>query len=196
MISLCCLLGVAGSLMSQNLSGGLILGFNTSQVDGDADGGFRQIGPVLGGFVNYPLTQKMDLQTELIFEQLGSVSKGRFFAIRTSHISVPILATFPLDIDLGDEKRRLAFQAGPVIGILLGAKDGVSGTDFSTVYRQTDLRVQAGAGYHVSNRWELVLRYGYSVYSFLKGGANPTYLRPGAPGLYHHYVQFSFRYGL
>lgn len=180
----------------QNLDGGIVFGFNASQVDGDADGGFRQVGPVLGGYVSYPISSRMDLQAELIFEQLGSVSKGRFFAIRTSHISLPLLLTYPLEIDLGEEKRQLAFQAGPVIGTLLGAKDGVSGTDFSTVYRNFDLRVLAGAGYQFKNRWNVFLRYGYSIISFLKGGNTPTYLRPGAPGLYHKYVQFSLQYDL
>ena len=181
---------------SQNLSGGIIFGLNASQVDGDSDGGFRQVGPVLGGYVSYPLSDKLQLQPEIIFEQLGSVSKGRFFAIRTSHISVPVLLSYPIEIELEDGNRQLELQAGPVIGILLGAKDGVSGEDFSTTYRSTDIRAVAGGTYQIAERWKLSLRYGYSVISFLKTGTNPNILRPGAPGLYHHYVQLSFRYGL
>lgn len=194
-VCLLTLLGVC-HLSGQNLSGGIVLGFNTSQVDGDSDGGFRQIGPAVGAYVSYPLSDRMHLQPEILFEQLGSVSKGRFFAIRTSHISVPILLTFPLELDLGDRGQEIELQVGPVVGILLGAKDAVSGTDYSAVYRNPDFRMVAGAGFGLSDRWQALLRYGYSLISFLPGGTTNSFIRPGAAGLYHHYVHLSFRYRL
>lgn len=190
------LLSSLSLLSAQNLSGGLVLGFNASQVDGDNDGGFRQIGPSVGGFVQYGLGDRLVLQPEIVFEQLGSVAKGGGFGIRTTHISVPILLSTEIPIDFGDGDREVIVQAGPVIGILLGAKDIFTGVDFSPAYRNSDLRAVAGIGLGFSERWSVVGRYGYSIISFLGAGSRPAYLRTGAPGLFHHYVNFSLRYHL
>ena len=166
-------------VVGQNFSGGLVLGFNASQVDGDNDGGFRQIGPSVGGFVQYELGDKLLLQPEIVFEQLGSVAKGGGFGIRTTHISIPIMLSTEIPIDFGDGDRNITLQAGPVKGNLLGAKDNFRGTDNSDTYRKPDLRAAAGASWQFSDRWALVGRYGYSVISFLDGGSRPAYLRTG-----------------
>ena len=68
-----CLLG--GLANAQNLNGGIAIGLNGSQVDGDADLGFRKAGLSIGGYVQYSLGESLNLRPEIRFEQLGSRSK-------------------------------------------------------------------------------------------------------------------------
>ena len=92
--------------VSQNFGGGGILGANFSQIDGDTDAGFRQVGLYAGGYVRYELNKRFFLQPEITYEQLGSRQRQGFFAIRSHHISIPLLITTNLGIDLGDETRK------------------------------------------------------------------------------------------
>lgn len=185
-----------GGVAAQNLGGGLALGFNASQVDGDAVGGFRQIGFSLGGFVTYPLNDQLHLQPEIIFDQLGSRDRNGFFSLRTTHISVPLLLAYDLPLDLGDGEQRIMLEAGPVVGILLAARDQNTGADYTNTYTNPDFRAVIGGEYRFTDRWAFHMRWGYSIVSFLRSGPRPIYLSINAPGLYHHYVQFSMRYYL
>lgn len=185
-----------GQIQGQNLGGGLSLGFNASQVDGDGVGGFRQVGLSLGGFVYYDLSDRLRFQPEVLFDQLGSRDRGGFFSLRTQHITVPLLLSLQVPVDLGNGLHDIHFEAGPALGVLLMGRDNYTGADYSATYRNPDLRVLGGFGYDLSARWAFHLRYGYSAISFLRTGNRPIYLRPDAPGLYHHYVTFSLRYHL
>lgn len=189
-------LGLALPLPAQNLGGGLILGFNASQVDGDAVGGFRQFGLSGGAFVTYELGDQLHLQPEILYDQLGSRDRGGFFSLRTTHISVPVLLAYTLPMDLGSGAQDITLEAGPVIGILLVARDNNSGADYTNTYTNPDFRAVVGGEYRFSDRWAFHMRWGYSIVSFLRSGPRPIYLSINAPGLYHHYVQFSMRYYL
>ncbi|RMG69085.1 MAG: PorT family protein [Bacteroidetes bacterium] len=180
-------------LPAQNLGGGLILGFNASQVDGDAVGGFRQFGLSGGGFVTYRIHEQMHLQPEILYDQLGSRDRGGFFSLRTTHISIPVLFAYTLPVDLGSGYQDLILEAGPVVGVLLAARDNNSGANYTSTYTNPDFRAVVGGEYRFSDRWAFHMRWGYSIVSFLRSGSRPIYLSINAPGLYHHYVQFSLR---
>lgn len=185
------------TLMAQNFGGGAILGANFSQIDGDTDAGFRQVGLSVGGFVRYDLNDRFFLQPEIKYEQLGSRQRQGFFVIRSHHISIPILLTTNLGIDLGEGNQEIQLEAGPVVGILLGASERISGNDQSTIFRNPDFRAVAGGTYRFSERWSFSLRYGYSIFSFLRRNPPNTFpLDASRGGLFHNYVALSFRYHL
>ena len=71
-----CFLFILCSLSAQNLGGGLHIGLNGTQVDGDNSAGFNRAGLVVGGFVSYAVSDNFELQPELQFEQLGSANDG------------------------------------------------------------------------------------------------------------------------
>ncbi|MDX1906333.1 MAG: outer membrane beta-barrel protein [Bacteroidia bacterium] len=189
-LMLCWLMLVPLSLAAQQFGGGLTGGLVVSQVDGDGVGGFRKAGFSLGGFATYPLSDKLTLQPEIRVEQLGS-STPQFLVLRTTHVSVPMLVSFRLPILLGETEYPLDIQAGPVVGVLLGARDFI-GNDLSTSLRRTDLRVQAGFAAHLSERVSLGVRYGYSAYSFVpvRSGLPPIWQVTGQVGAYHNYITF------
>ena len=53
------------NMMAQNFYGGIILGGTTSQVGGDARGGYHKAGIVGGAFAGLNLSSDFDIQMEM-----------------------------------------------------------------------------------------------------------------------------------
>lgn len=174
-------------MLAQNLGGGLSLGFNASQVDGDNFRGFNKAGFSVGGFVTYPINDRFSLQPEILVEQLGSASQQQLI-VQTTHVDVPVLLSATVPIELGETTQEIQVVAGPVIGVLLGAKD--FNVDITDDLKKVDYRATAGIAYRLG-RVSLGIRYGYSLNTFAKGTSNVGLFLTGP---YHHYVNFSLHY--
>ncbi len=188
---------MASSSSAQYFSGGLVLGVNASQVDGDLVAGFNKAGLSAGGFLSYPLNDRIGLQGELLFEELGSAFElGRI--VRTRHISLPLVLTVNLPVDLGGGSQEIQFHGGLTGGLLLRADD--FNGEITPLLNRMDLRAVGGLAYRFSGRIALMLRYGYSVTTFVPVesaiGPVQSIIAPGRTGLFHHYVNFSLRYYL
>ena len=173
---------------SQNFEGGLSIGMNASQVDGDFSSGFNQIGVRAGAFAVYPFSDRFSLKGLLLFEQLGSADNDRGgLIVRTNYFSFPILGQFYLPIYLGGENKDLKVQLGPCIGALLSAKDQ---TGEFTGLNTFDLRLMAGMEFPLGKNG-LSLLYGYSMNSLAGSTAGNPILQPNARGLFHNQVALS-----
>lgn len=172
---------------AQNFRGGIQLGLNASQVDGDGSGGFNQAGIAGGGYLRYRLNDRWGIGPELLYEQLGSADRlGKI--LRSHHISVPVMVSVEAPIDLGDMQQELEFMAGPVGGYLIQASD--FNLDITRSLNRFDLRAVAGLAYHTGD-FSFLVRYGYSVFPFQGGRINGVLFPQGGP--FHHYVQFLVR---
>lgn len=182
-------------ISAQNLGGGLVLGMNLSQIDGDNEGGFRKPGAALGGYVSFRLSDKLELQPEILFDQIGSVSQNGFFSNRFNYFSFPLLINFQIPIILGDERRMLKLQAGPVPSVLLSAKDKLlspTNNDITESSKSVDIRIGLGAVFELKPALSFSLRWNYSMVPFAKGTSNRFPL--GGP--WHEYLQISLRLAL
>ncbi|MEL6255298.1 MAG: porin family protein [Bacteroidota bacterium] len=178
---------------SQGFGGGVHVGLNASQVDGDAVSGFNKAGLSLGAFVNYEIGDNIFIQPELLFEQLGSASQGITF-VQTSHVSLPIVFKITIPVQMGNTTQAIQLHAGPAIGLLIGAKNDV-GNDLSNLLKNFDTRIVGGLSYRLAPGFSFMLRYGYSLGSFIETTA-PTaanLLAPGKTGLAHNYVNLGLR---
>lgn len=103
-VQLCLILGLiltAGvQVQAQRFEGGLVAGFNLSQIDGDKLAGFNKIGVTAGGKVGAILTDRWQLSLELLFSQQGA-SRTRsddpssaFDKIRLNYVEVPVMINF------------------------------------------------------------------------------------------------------
>src|SRR5690242_18846381 len=107
--------------------GGIVAGFNMSQVHGDYLGGFNKLGFVGGGELHINFTQSWFLGMEMLFIQKGSTStpsndQGYEYKLRFNYVEVPVLASY-------NDKDRLIFQAGLAYGRLFDAKEEINGLD-------------------------------------------------------------------
>lgn len=178
------------SLTAQNLGGGLILGLNASQVDGDLYGGFNRAGIHVGGFVNYAFSDVFHLQPELVFEQLGSADKNVGLIFKMNYISLAPIMEFKVPIQIGFSTQDILFHVGPAFGLLLKAEDLDGEVDF---FNDMDARILGGIGYR-GGRITLALRYAYSLSTIVGESTGNPLFEPNIGGVFHNYVNISLRY--
>ncbi|MEM6345368.1 MAG: outer membrane beta-barrel protein [Bacteroidota bacterium] len=179
---------------SQNLSGGIAIGLNGSQVDGDADLGFRKAGLSLGGYVQYELKPKLNLRPEIRFEQLGS--RSRFdLIVGTGYFSFPVLLEYELPFNFGGDK-TINLLGGPVFGVLLYGRD-LSG-DRTADLSRVDFRFLGGISFPFSDRWSGDFRLGYSLASFVSTTSSlaSSFQQGRWAGAFHRYLTLSLYYSL
>lgn len=192
MICFCFLGGLASG---QNLNGGIVIGLNGSQVDGDADVGFRKAGISIGGYVQYSLRESLTLRPEIRFEQLGSRSKFDLI-VGTGYFSFPVLLEYELPLDLGGGERPIILLGGPVFGVLLYGRD-LSG-DRTADLSRVDFRFVGGLGFHFSERWHGDFRLGYSIDSFVRTNSSlaSSFQQGRRAGAFHRYLSLGLYYSL
>ena len=188
----CCFLG-SPFLYGQGLDGGIHLGGNATQVDGDQSAGFNQAGLSLGGFVEYDLTETSSLGVEILYEQLGSARQG-VLILRNHQFSLPLLFRYHLPIELGQDTHTITLMAGASPGYLFSARSEFG--DVTDLLQRFDLRAVAGVEYQFSDSFSMLMRYGYSVLSFLDTSAplSSNLLGPGKIGLAHNYITLATRF--
>ena len=57
---------------AQSTKGELVLGFNASQIDGDAYGGYKHIGLVAGAGIDVAITDKFHYGHQLLYSSKGA----------------------------------------------------------------------------------------------------------------------------
>ena len=91
------------NMMAQNFYGGIILGGTTSQVGGDARGGYHKAGIVGGAFAGLNLSSDFDIQMEMKYIQKGSYSTdfenypSDPFLIKLDYVDLPIVMSYNLN---------------------------------------------------------------------------------------------------
>lgn len=95
-----CIISVARPAEAQRFLGGLVGGFNLSQIDGDKLAGFNQIGLNAGARVAAIINERWQLSLELLFSQQGSSRTPNddlssiYDHIRTNFVEAPVLINF------------------------------------------------------------------------------------------------------
>jgi len=94
------LLLALSDVQAQRFEGGLVGGFNLSQIDGDKLAGFNKFGFIAGGKVGAILSDRWQLSLEMLFSQQGA-SRTRsddpssaFDKIRLNFVEVPVMINF------------------------------------------------------------------------------------------------------
>lgn len=152
------------SLLSQNFNGGLNLGMNTSQIDGDAYWGYHRIGPFVGAFVNTYFTEYIGMQLELNYVNKGASKRNEigdpaYYRIKLNYVELPVVALYKL-ID------KVRINAGITYGVLIKAKEDLSGTGFrepEPAFDKSDLSMLVGAEYFFTEKWSIYGRFTYSI---------------------------------
>ncbi|MEL6133910.1 MAG: hypothetical protein AAFR59_11155 [Bacteroidota bacterium] len=94
---------ICSGLSAQNFKGGLSLGLNGSQVDGDGLAGFRKIGIAGGLYLQYPVSELVDVQLEILYSPLGSLDRFRIAGLRSTIVDFPLLANIHVPLEVCDQ---------------------------------------------------------------------------------------------
>jgi len=153
--TLALLAGLSGAAQAQhNISLGLKAGGTYSSFVGEnADNSKSIFGFHAGGFVNIGLTKLFAFQPELLYSQKGDKVGSSEGITRLSYLDIPL--AFHVNAN------GLFFEAGPQVGVLLGAKykNGGFSTDQKGLYNDFDFGYLVGLGYQRKTGPGIGLRY-------------------------------------
>ena len=150
---------------SQNFKGGVIAGVSTSQVSGDALGGFHKAGLYLGVFTELPLSPISNIKMEMNYIQKGSnnpkIFENNMPDISISYIEVPISVNY-------FQNEITSFEVGIQTAFLLNFSDNyldgpIPTNDQSIAFNKVDLGAFIGMNYHLSDNILLNSRISNSI---------------------------------
>lgn len=181
---------------------GAAAGLNTSQISGDNLSGFHQFGLATGLFVARPLSEKSELDLQILFSQKGSrktpnAEKGDYtsYNLRVNYIDLPLSFHYELaDLDL---------FGGPYLGARVGSSkesdhNGPIESAGRPGFEPYDIGVQGGLSYRWTEKLAMDLRFSNSVLAAREHTGNSTANRGTAGylnrGQYHTVVSFLVKY--
>lgn len=155
--------------------GGLLLGTNFTQVDGDNYAGFRKIGLNAGGIVYAKVGPRVALSMEILFSQKGA----RGHKIQPANSDTMFIHKYRIDLNYAEvpiminyfDKRKSHFGAGFSYSQLISSKETVSTnpryaiTDFDKTYpfKKNDINAVICFNLHMAGGFFLNYRYQYSL---------------------------------
>ncbi len=158
--------------------GGLLVGANFAQVDGDYFAGYHRIGLNAGGIAYVQLARHVALSMEILYSQKGSRSNGPQISPANAYITIlqyGIAANYaevPIMINYFDA-RRSHFGLGVSYNRLVGSTETVQvdsanhrySVDFNTAYpfKKDGFDFLAGVDLHLIARLFLNIRFQYSI---------------------------------
>jgi hypothetical protein len=151
---------------TQRILGGIYMGANLTQVDGDEYYGFHQIGLNVGptAIIPFGKNKKWSVGFELLFSQKGSYHRGETdtttYRLRLNYVDIPVLVHFT-------DKKIISAGAGIAYGQLVGAKETEYGeqteTNIQGPYSMIDFSVIGDVQFRLWKRLWLGLRYQYTI---------------------------------
>ncbi|MBA7529076.1 hypothetical protein ES705_21268 [subsurface metagenome] len=175
------------SLNAQRFQGGLMIGMNVSQIDGDNWSGYNKAGLVGGAYVFTEFKDRWGAQLEIRYSAKGSASPKNYvpkIKFRLQYIEIPLLAKFEVI-------ENLDLQAGISFGYLFSAArdDGDGYVKFEEVPNRMETALCVGINYSFFDRFDLNVRYSYSVFPIFSKYTGSTY---GTGAWFNNVIIFGF----
>jgi hypothetical protein len=158
----------SSAIMAQRFEGGLILGFNGTQIDGDQSAGYNKLGFIGGGYIKNYFSETISIQSGISYS--GKGSKAEFTEngvvidsrkIGLHYIEIPFLVNYT-------GKNKFIFGAGFSVGYLIASKQVENGYEIDKDmynYKDFDYCADLSIGYKISERFCGKLKLSYSVLS-------------------------------
>jgi Outer membrane protein beta-barrel domain len=166
---------VAQKDKQKRFSASVVMGANVSQIDGDGEAGFNQLGLNLGGRANIYLAKRLDISTEILFSQKGSQSafvrdQPRNMQCRLNYVEIPLQINFKdweiSDNDNGNSYMRIVFGAGMTYGRLLGGSYVIGGVEQDMAqFKNSDISILFTGTAYINRHWGINLGWSRSLIS-------------------------------
>lgn len=150
----------------ENFNWGFKEGMSFSQVSGNPYKGFRKMGFAGGVFVQFRLSDYLNIATEAAYVECGGLKRLKYdkghidrYFLQLNYIQCPLL--FQIHIE------RFGIELGPGYGLLLNSKeiDVIDGIPYSGTnsFKKEDINYNVGLTYGFESRFGLNLRYTNSI---------------------------------
>ena len=158
--------GLSLTGFSQKFNGGIIVGGNVSQVDGDYYGGYTKFGYQAGGLVSLRISPHSSFQLEMEYFQKGSrinadsLNNGNTYLMRFHYLEIPLVYQYTFH-------KRFSVETGPAMDVLLGSleESNYSETSSTIALRNVTLSGILGVSAFLTNHMKVNFRVNYSLMS-------------------------------
>lgn len=182
------------NISAQKFGGGITLGFNASQIDGDDLAGYHKIGWNSGLNTSYNLSEPWQLNVDFLFSQRGSQSQlipddgETLRKITLNYVELPVYIAYQ-DWLTEDDFYKVQGFAGLSAGRLFSVKNALGDDDInSDNFLKNDLSYILGAKFMFTEHLGMTGRY---TRSFIKMYKNPE---DGSKSLLGYFLNFSLFY--
>lgn len=161
-------------VMAQRIQGGVILGTNLTQVDGDEVYGFRKLGLNAGLVAIVPFDERWSVSLETLFSQKGANEKVQFdddsltgaYDLRLNYLEVPFLVRYT-------DKDIITAGLGFSWSRLLSATEKENSGNTPPYidikgFNDNDINLLADLSFRLHKRLKGNVRYSYSLTSIRK----------------------------
>ena len=136
-------------------------GFNSASEHNDDGSTNARTGLHLGIFVESTISNKVDIQPELVYSMQGGVDKNNVTE-KFDYINIPVI--FKIYVN---QSRTFSIDVGPQLGYMISAKYTYKGSttdiyDYSSL-NKIDAAVCAGVSYKFNQKFHATFRFNYSV---------------------------------
>lgn len=166
--------------LTGGIKGGLNIAQIRSEVSGDTESTDMLVGFQFGGYMNYPLSDKVAIQPEFVFTRVGGKDSEYDPDLQTDidvaavsdYLSVPIMFVF----NAGENFR---FLIGPQVGFLVGAEFQLEAlgqsidVDAKDAYNKIDFGLTGGIGYAI-NKVTIDARYNFGLANIVKDSGDDS----------------------
>lgn len=176
---------ITGALNGQKFGGGILAGFNASQVDGDSYSGYNKFGFAFGAFTTTKIAEKVSGELQFRYMQKGANKKVTEndlsqYTSKLNYIEIPVLLRY-------HQNKKLSWQIGPGFGYLFNFsvedENGPLSND-AISFRDFELLGMAGFQYQVMEKLGVSVTYSYSLIPIADHPNDPIHFRQ--PGLYNN----------
>ncbi len=176
---------------AQRFKGGVLIGMNASQIDGDNWGGYYKTGLVLGAFVNTSFDEKWGGQLEIKYSSKGSANGFNHFEpqkIRLRYVDIPVLARY-------NATEKLKLEAGVGFNYLFSDSyyNGEWMDDANDDLHPIESALNLGINYTYFSRFDFNLRFSYSLFP-VRGNSSTSSFGEGA--FYNNVLTFGVYFHL
>ncbi len=202
-----CLLGaliLTNSYAQTRFRGGIVAGFNASQLDGDDAAGYHKVGLNTGVRAVIELKGRYQMTTDILFSQRGSrTTENEALINRTctlNYLEVPVLLNIR-DWQKKDDNGKSYYKVAFVVGLSYARLFKSSANPFFPhagvldKFSSNSIAIQGGIQYFQNAHWGFSAKWARSVtklFNPLKYINEP--LAGGLPILREHYLTFQTMY--
>jgi hypothetical protein len=178
----------AFSVNAQRFNGGVLVGLNASQIDGDSWAGFYKAGLLAGAFVNTELRDDWSAQLEIKYSAKGAAPHKDHpdypQKVQLNYIDVPVLAAY-------EAVENLKLEAGLSVNFLFNSRyfNGTwyEGGELNGEPNSMETSILAGINYRFFYRFDINIRWNYSLFPIRSEYSGSNY---GEGALSNHVINF------
>lgn len=183
-------------LHAQRFSGGIVLGYNASQVDGDTWAGYNKFGLVGGFYTSTSFSGKLSGELQICYSQKGAakrtnINSPTIYRSALNYIEMPVLLKYTAT-------PKISFSFGPTFDYLFSFKEedeyGQVSSAEAIQFKPFELGGLAGVNYQWMEKLSVSLFFSYSILPVADHHSQRTYQLNR--GVYNNLIRVQFSYRL